>query len=107
MNKKELLHTVINLAEEKKKLHINDPIINEYWDKFTKLLSTDLEDTKYVLEHVGEENLYHISEVFEDISYIFQSKEFILFLEQLSKKYPQLDLTTDIRWAKEALDEKM
>jgi len=102
LNKYKLLQTVITVTKEKKKLHINDPIINEYWDKLTKLLSNNLEDTKYV----GEENLYHIGEVFEDISYIFQSKEFILFLEQLSKEYPQADLENDIKWAKEMLYDK-
>jgi len=107
MNKKELLNKILKLIEEKKKLHINDPSIGLYWDKLTKLLSNDLKDTKYVLEHIGEENLYHISEVFEDISDIFQSIEFILFLEELDKRYPQSDLGNDIKWAKEMLDEKM
>ncbi len=107
MNKKELLTEVIRITEEKKELHINDPIINIYWDKLTELLSNNLENTKYVLEHVGEGTLYHISEIFEDISYIYQSTEFILFLEELDKKYPQIDLGNDIKWAKEALDEKI
>jgi len=107
MNKKEMLTKVLKLIEEKKKLHINDPSIGLYWDKLTKLLSNDLEATKYVLEQVGEENLYHIGEVFEDISYIFKSTKFILFLEELDKKYPEANLGDDIKWAKEMLDEKM
>ena len=100
-----LLKEVIKTTKEKRKLHLNDPAISKYWDKLIELLSVDLEDTKYVLERVGEENLYQINEVFDDISYIFQSKEFILLLEELSKKYPQLDLETDIKWAKEMMNE--
>jgi len=107
MNQKELLNKVLKLIEEKKKLHINDPSIGLYWDKLTKLLSNDLEATKYVLKQVGEESLYHIAEVFEDISYMFQSSQFILFLEELDKKYPKANLGDDIKWAKEMLDEKI
>ena len=63
---------------------------------------------KTVINIIEAYKKLHINDpVFEDISYIFQSKEFILFLEQLSKKYPKADLETDIRWAKDILYEKM
>ena len=58
----------------------------------------------YRNSHLGgcsKENLYWISEIFEDISEYFNSDKFIDCIEKLAVKYPELDLEYDIKFAKE------
>ena len=49
------------------------------------------------------ENINWISEIFEDISEQLQSDRFIECIEQLSIKFPELDLEQDILYAKEVM----
>jgi hypothetical protein len=44
---------------------------------------------------LNEDELYHIGEILDDLSYIFQSIEFIKLLEELDKKYPKAQLSQD------------
>ena len=56
----------------------------------------DINETVAYLENCSEEDIYFISEVFEDVSEQLQSKEYIECLRKLDDKFPNLDMT--IRW---------
>ncbi|OZG72192.1 hypothetical protein BTA51_17755 [Hahella sp. CCB-MM4] len=104
MDRNELLNKVLAVVEKHKSLHINDPEIYQCWSEYTKLLSEDLSDTKWVLSNVGGENLYKISEAFEDISASLNSKDFIFFLKRLDLAYPEAEMTSDIDAAERAIE---
>lgn len=61
-----------------------------------KILSSNIYETIEYLENCSEEDLYFISEIFEDISEQLKSKEFIDCLRKLDIKFPDLDMTKDI-----------
>lgn len=91
------------LAERKQK-HVEDDYgIQECWDKMVELLSKDAHQTIQYLQNCSEEDIYFISEVFEDISERLQSPKYILCLRELDKKFPNLDMTKDIDLAEKYL----
>jgi hypothetical protein len=100
MDKEKLLDKLIELTTERAAMHPNnDDGANNYWNACAEILSVDLEKTKWVLDRVGPENLYWISEAFEDISKKLQSWEFIDYLEQLQNRYPEVNMKVDIEFA--------
>jgi hypothetical protein len=105
MDKDRLLDQIIELTNERAAMHPNhDTGINDYWNMCADLLSVDLEKTIWVLDRVGAEKLYWISEAFEDISKKLQSWEFIDYLEQLQNRYPDVNMKIDIRFATEWIE---
>ena len=89
------------IAERKKKSIEDDYGIQDCWDKMVDILSKDIYETVTYLESCSEEDIYFISEVFEDVSEQLQSKEYIDCLRRLDKKFPDLNLTKDIDLAEE------
>lgn len=73
--------------------------IDKCWEELSDVLSEDEQVTIDFLENCTEEQLYWISEVFEEISMKLQSKKFIDCIKKLEKKFPQLDLAHDIEVA--------
>lgn len=92
------------IINERKKLHPDDPRVVEKWNELTQIFIRDEECTIAYLNSCCKENIYWISEVFEDISEQLQSRDFIECIEQLAIKYPDLDLEQDIFYAKKALE---
>ncbi len=85
------------ILEERKSKHIEDSFgIEKRWNKIVEYLTRNMEDTIKYLKECSKEYLYYISEVFEDISEEVQSREFMSCLRELDKKYPDLDMTSDI-----------
>jgi len=95
---------VEGLINERKKLLPDDPKITEIWEELANIFSKNEKLTIEYLNGYSEAQLEWISEVFEDISENLQSKEFIVSLEKLQKKFPDLDLEMDILYAKKALE---
>ncbi len=90
---------------EREKKHINDDFgIEECWDKMVEILSKNTNETIEYLQNCSEEEIYFISEVFEDISYKLQSPEYILCLRELEKKFPNLNLKKDVDLAESYLN---
>lgn len=85
--------------------HGASPNLDEYWDEIVNMLSEELEETKKFLNQCNEHQIYFMAGYFEDISYNFQSDDFIECLEQLKKKYPNIDIKQDIQWAKDAIED--
>ncbi len=89
--------SMMKIIEERKKKHIEDDYgIQECWDKMIDVLSADIQQTVSYLENCTQEELYYISEIFEDIAERLQSKTFIECLRKLDEKYPELKMTQDI-----------
>ncbi|PER23013.1 MULTISPECIES: hypothetical protein [Bacillus cereus group] len=85
------------ILDKRKKLNLNDDYgIQKSWNEIIEVLSENEENTIRYLENCSKEDLYWISEVFEDIAEIVQSKEFINCLRKLDKKFPKLEMTKDI-----------
>lgn len=88
---------MMEIIEERKKKHIEDDYgIQECWEKIVDILSVDVQQTVVYLENCTQEELYYISETFEDISQKLQSQMFIECLRKLDEKYPKLGMTQDI-----------
>lgn len=86
-----------NLIRERKNKHPEDDYgIYECWDKMTEILSQDIDETIQYLENCLEEDIYFISEIFEDISEKVKSEKYIICLRKLDKKFPNLNMTRDI-----------
>ena len=87
---------------ERKKKHIEDDYgIERCWNQMIDILSKDLNDTIKYLQNCSEEDIYYISEIFEDVSGNLKSKEYIRCLRELDKKFPKLNLTEDIDLAED------
>lgn len=85
------------LLKERKALNMNDDFgIERCWNKMTKHLTRNEDETIDYLNECIEDDLYYISEIFEDISEKLQSQRFITCLRNLDKKFPKLDMTKDI-----------
>ena len=93
----ELKNKMEAILKERKGLNINDDYgIEKCWNEMTILLTQNEDEKIDYLNECNEENLYYISEIFEDISEQLQSKRFITCLRNLDKKFPKLDMTKDI-----------
>ncbi|KAA0745436.1 hypothetical protein DN389_13475 [Bacillus sp. AY3-1] len=85
------------ILNERKKLNLNDDYgIQKSWNEIIEVLSENEGNTIRYLENCSKEELYWISEVFEDIVEILQSKELINCLRKLDGKFPELEMTNDI-----------
>lgn len=86
--------------------HGASPNLDEYWDEIVEMLSENLEETRnFLINECSEHQIWFMAGCFEDISYNFQSHEFINILEELQKKYPSIDIKQDIQWAKDAIED--
>lgn len=101
-NKKKILE----LIEWRKGLGCINGMENYYWDPLIELLSKNEVDTIKFLGECSDEQIYWISEVFEDISDKFQSKGFVDFLKELQKAHPNVDIKQDIQSAEYRLAEE-
>ena len=92
------------LIEERETLHPDDPRIEECWKMLTKELVTEEEATIKFISNCDEHDIYWLSEIFEDISAVLQSQEFVQTLRDVQTKYPKLDLQADIMYAEMVLN---
>lgn len=98
---KDLMRKVV---QERKEKDIQDDYgIQKCWNKMIEILSRNVQDTIEYLENCSEEDLFYISEIFEDVSERLKSKEYIICLRKLDKKFPQLNMSSDIDLAEKYL----
>lgn len=100
-NKKE----IFELIEWRKGLECINGMENYYWDPLIELLSKNEANTIEFLRECSDEQIYWISEVFDDVSDNFQSKEFVDFLKELQYDHPNIDIKQDIQAAEYRLSE--
>ncbi|WP_163583496.1 hypothetical protein [Gracilibacillus saliphilus] len=94
MNIEQKMEGILN---KRKKLNLNDDYgIEKSWNEIIEALSENEEETIKYLNNCSKQDLYYISEVFEDIAEILQSKELINCLRKLDRKFPDLEMRNDI-----------
>ncbi|MDO5417191.1 MAG: hypothetical protein Q4F29_08330 [Lachnospiraceae bacterium] len=91
------------ISKRREKYIEDDYGIQECWNEMIKILSEDVSVTIEYLENCSEEDLYFISEIFEDVSEQLQSQRYISCLRILDKKFPKLDMKKDIDLAEKYL----
>ncbi len=85
--------------------HGASPNVDDYWKRTIDMLTENEENTKKFLNNCSDWELYHLSEILEEVAFKFQSKHFIEFLKELNKNHPNSDMTEDIKWAEQAIQE--
>lgn len=91
------------LITKRQSLMPDDPRINEIWHEMLKILTKNKELTFAYLKTISQEEVYWLSEVFEDISEEFQDDDFISIINELQDKYPGIDLSMDILYSQKAI----
>ncbi len=85
-----------------------DDGIQMCWDKLIAILTKDINEGICVLENeCGPEEIYWISETFEDIASKTQSKEFIAAIHRIYDKMPEdikKSMEIDIQSAEQAMN---
>ncbi|TWP28389.1 hypothetical protein ETU08_09090 [Apibacter muscae] len=104
MTKKIEIENILNKIAS---LHIEDDYaFNKYFDKILELLKNNESEAIHILTTLSEKDIDWLTPMFEDLSAEFQSYKFILCLEEIKKKYPNIHLIDEsIQWAKDAMDE--
>ena len=104
----ELLKEII---ERRKSLESNDDFAcMECWKQEAEILSKDVSETISFLKSCSDEEFYWISEVFDDIIGLTQSKELLLALHDRAEKIESAEykesIEVDLKYADYALDEQ-
>ncbi|TCS93247.1 nucleoid-associated protein [Hazenella coriacea] len=95
---------ISQLIQRRKDLHPDDPAIQEIWNEMVEVLKDNEEKTISLFNSSSKEELYWLSEIFEDLSFEFQSKKLIDCLLELQEKSPDIDMEDDILYAKESMN---
>ncbi len=86
---------VEQLIEERKKLHSNDNLRTyKYWERLSDFMGSDEIKTIKFLNECDADTAGWISEIFDDLSKRFRSENIITALDNLDKKFPDLNLTS-------------
>jgi hypothetical protein len=94
---------ILEIINEVKSMHVNSPIVSDNLDEITNLLLLDLNETTKLINQLDLEFLEWISSNFEELSYKFQSKEFVDCVKNLLIKFPNSSiLKQDVQEAIEA-----
>lgn len=97
---------IFSLIDWRKGLECINGMEDYYWEPLTALLTKNQDDTIEFLKECSDEQIYLISEVFEDISDKFQSKRFVEFLKELQYEHLNIDIKQDIQAAEYRLEDE-
>lgn len=95
---KDILKVRFSLNDE------DDYSIEQCRENLIQKLSINIDETIFILNQLTDEEILLVSEVFEEISYNLQSKEYIDCLKVIQNKYPDLDLKDSIDVAEDFMD---
>ncbi|MDM5370055.1 hypothetical protein QUF96_00260 [Bacillus bombysepticus] len=73
--------------------------LDEWWEEMPQILSKDQSETEKFLGERTSEELYFLSELFEDIAYKLKTDSFIRFLKELHSKHPDAEMAEQIKEA--------
>ncbi len=88
-------YEIIKMILEIEGKHPNDPTITTKLNSITEILSKSLDETISCLNELDENSISWISTRFENLSYKFQSKEFIDCIKNLVVKFPNISYLKD------------
>lgn len=94
---------VKELIKVRQALSPDDPQVQNIWCELTSILSESLSETMQFLQDCSSEEVYWLSEVFEDVASELRSIEFINCLVSLQDKHQSIDIQNDIDFAKKAM----
>jgi len=80
------------------------PQTDDVWLQLANTIAIDEDEAIDIIDILSEEEIYWLSEVFDDISEKLQSEKFVAYLRKLQKKFPDIDLSVDIEFAQKALN---
>jgi len=80
------------------------PNTAKIWAEITNLLAVSDSVAIALLERCSKNQIYLLSEVFDDISAVLRSRVFTNYLDTLQSKFSKLDLSVDIEFAKLSLE---
>lgn len=100
-----LLDKIRNILEKRASLNNEDDYnIEQCREQVIELLSDNQELTIMILNQLTDKEILFVSEVFEEIPYNLQSKEYIDCLRKLKLAYPYLNLEDSIKIAEDFMD---
>ena len=86
--------------------HGASPNLDVYWEEIVEMLSENIEATrKFLNDDCSEQQIFYIGGCFEEVFYKLQNYEFISIIQQLQKKYPNIDMSEYIKWTKYAIED--
>ncbi len=94
------------LVEQKRSIDPNyGEGVQNNWDKMIEVLTFDLKETIAYLDSAPEEEIFFASEVWEDISAFWQSKELLEAMERCKERLPGIakQLELEISFAKKVM----
>lgn len=94
---------VQELIKVRQTLSPDDPQVQNIWCELTSILSESLFETLQFLQDCSSDEVYWLSEVFEDVAAELKNIEFINCLISLQDKHQSIDIQNDIDFAKKAM----
>lgn len=94
---------VLEILDRIKNKHLNDPTLSNDKDLIVEMFLQDINRTIKILNDLDENSLEWVSSRFEELSYKFQSNEFVDCVKKLLIKFPNSSiLKQDVQEAIEA-----
>ena len=103
---------IVEVVARRPALDTEDYInIQKCWNEETKILSRDMTQTINFIENECDDDTFcWISEVFEDVAEITQSKEFVAAIKRRAEKVVDAEerrsVQVDVRYAEYAIDDE-
>lgn len=97
---------VRKILKERVSYDPNDPSISECWNQMTTLLVENEEEAILFFEQASESEIFFLSELFEMMSERLQSRSLVDSIKKLQDKFPNVDMSVDIKYAEMALRDK-
>ena len=97
---------VIEIIDNFKQMHVNDPRFSDWFDEIVDLLSKDVSETINILEFLDKESIYWLTKTFEDVSIRLKSDNYINCIKALGEKYRSIEgIDEDIQDAIDVLED--
>ncbi|EKQ51559.1 MULTISPECIES: hypothetical protein [unclassified Clostridium] len=87
---------ILELIDERALLHPQDPKISEYWDEIIKAMGNDENKIIKFINGLDEYYLSYMIEMLDDLASKLKSENYILAIEELAKKHPDVNPNWDI-----------
>ena len=97
------LTTFRTVLYERMRMHPNDPTLNHVLQELTDIVAINETVVQKVFDGLNRDEMSYASEIFEDVSRALQSSALLSYFDSLQKKYPQINMESDLLYAKKAM----